>query len=94
MRQIAVWSKNQNRISFFEGRRKAFRNIIWIRLAKIVPIEEMCDQPIEGLLYDLNRGEETILALAKADNIQWVNNFAATQVIKYLYNRVEELKKE
>lgn len=56
-------------------------------------IEEMCDQPIEGLLYDLNRGEETILALAKADNIQWVNNFAATQVIKYLYNKVEELKK-
>lgn len=77
--------------------RKAEGRIVYFdsigRLASC-PIEEICDQPIEGLLYELNRGEDTILAMAKADNIQWVNNFAATQEIKYLYNRVEELKKD
>lgn len=82
--KLILERKAEGKIVFFDG------------IGKLVScsIEEMCDQPIEGLLYDLNRGEETILALAKADNIQWVNNFAATQVIKYLYNRVEELKKD
>lgn len=82
--KLILERKAEGKLVFFDG------------IGRLVscPIEEMCDQPIEGLLYDLNRGEETILALAKADNIQWVNNFAATQVIKYLYNRVEELKKD
>lgn len=82
--KLILERKAEGKLVFFDG------------IGRLVscPIEEMCDQPIEGLLYDLNRGEETILALAKADDIKWVNNFAATQVIKYLYNRVEELKKE
>ena len=82
--KLILERKAEGKLVFFDG------------IGRLVscPIEEMCDQPIEGLLYDLNRCEETILALAKADNIQWVNNFAATQLIKYLYNRVEELKKD
>lgn len=77
--------------------RKAERKIVYFdSVGRLVscPVEEICDQPIEELLYDLNRGEETILAMTKADNIQWINNFAATQVIKYLHKKVEELKKD
>lgn len=59
-----------------------------------IPVDKLCGQPIEGLLYDLNCGEETILAFAGEDNPYWVNNFAATQVIRYLKGRVEELENE
>ena len=59
-----------------------------------IPVDKLCNQPVEGILYDLNRGEETILAFAGEDNPYWVNNFAATQVIRYLKARVEELEKE
>lgn len=83
-KELILERKEEGKIVFFDS------------IGRLVscPIEEICDQPIEGLLYDLNRGEETILALAKADNIQWVNNFAATQVIRYLYNKIEELKEK
>jgi hypothetical protein len=55
-------------------------------------LEELCDQPADGILYDLNRDEASILAFAGDDNPYWVNNLAASQVIRYLKGRVEELE--
>lgn len=63
-------------------------------LMVVSTLEELCDQPASGILYDLNRGEETILAFADDDNPYWVNNLAASQVIRYLKGRVEELEKQ
>ena len=59
-----------------------------------IPVAELCDQPVEGILYDLNRDEASILAFAGEDNPYWVNNFATAQVIRYLKGRVEELEQQ
>ncbi len=55
-----------------------------------IPLSGFMNQPIEGILYDLNRDEATCLAFVD-DDPTWVNNYASTQVIKYLVN---ELKKK
>ena len=55
------------------------------------PVACLCDQPADGILYDLNRDEASILAFASDDNPYWVNNYATAQVIRHLCQRVEEL---
>lgn len=54
------------------------------------PLKEFIKQPIEGLLYDLNRDEATILTFI--DDPKWINDYALTQVIRELKNQLEELK--
>lgn len=58
------------------------------------PVAELCNQPVEGILYDLNRDEASILAFAGEENPYWVNNYATAQVIRYLKGRVEELEQQ
>ena len=58
------------------------------------PVACLCDQPADGILYDLNRDEASILAFASDDNPYWVNNYATAQVIRHLKNKVEELEQE
>ena len=65
-------------ISTFEG------------LAKM-KISEIVKQPVEGLLYDLNRDPATILTFIK--DPKWVNDYASMQVITYLHCQVEEMRK-
>ena len=50
------------------------------------------EQPIDGLLYDLNRDELTI-SIFLADP-KWVNDFASTQVIRALYEQRAALRAE
>lgn len=57
----------------------------------IVSLEELVDQPVDGLLYDLNRSEE--IALAFMDDPKWINDFACAQVIRYLKKQLEEHEK-
>lgn len=57
-------------------------------------VAELCDQPADGILYDLNRDDMSILTFAGEDNPYWVNNMATATVIRYLRGRVEELEKE
>lgn len=57
-------------------------------------LEDLCNQPADGILYDLNRDEASILAFAGEDNPYWVNNYATAQVIRYLKDRMEELEKQ
>ena len=59
-----------------------------------MPVAELCNQPADGILYDLNRDEASILAFAGEDNPYWVNNYATAQVIRYLKGRVDELEKQ
>ena len=66
-------------IAGFEGLQKA-------------KLSEIVKQPVEGLLYDLNRNETTILTFL--NDPKWVNDYASMQVIKLLHNKVEDLERE
>lgn len=58
----------------------------------IVSLEELVEQPIGGLLYDLNRSEEIVLAFM--DDPKWINDFACAQVIRYLKKKLEDTKEK
>ena len=51
---------------------------------KQMKLEDIVKQPVEGLLYDLNRDEATILTLIS--DPKWINDFASCQVIRKLYD--------
>lgn len=55
---------------------------------QVAPLKEIIKQPIEGLLYDLNRDESVILTFI--DNPKWINDYAMTQVIRELKQQLEE----
>lgn len=57
-------------------------------------LEEFIKQPADGILWDLNRGEEVTLSIAAKDEtfVRWVNDFAAAKVIRALREKVEELE--
>jgi hypothetical protein len=56
-------------------------------------INEIIEQPTEGLLYDLNRDFGTISTYIE-DNPKWINDYAASQVIVALKNKIEILENE
>ena len=53
-------------------------------------LEAIMQQPIEGVLYDCNRDEGTILTFL--NDPKWVNDYALMKVCKYLYRENEKLK--
>lgn len=57
---------------------------------RIISLEELADQPVDGLLYDLNRSEEAVMDFM--DDPKWINDFACVQVIRYLKNKLENKK--
>lgn len=57
---------------------------------QIIPLKEFIKQDVEGMLYDLNRTEAVILTFI--DDKKWINDYAVTQTIKALKNRIEELE--
>ena len=57
-----------------------------------MPIKEFIKQPVEGMLYDLNRDEATVLTLI--DNRKWVNDYAVSKVIVALKKRIKELEEQ
>jgi len=59
---------------------------------QVMLLSEFIEQPTEGMLYDLNRDECTVLAFI--DNPKWINDYAVCQVIRMLKKRIEELKKQ
>ena len=56
-----------------------------------IDIKEFIKQPVDGILYDLNRLEET--ALTFIDDLKWVNDFAVALTIRELYKQHQQLKK-
>jgi len=44
----------------------------------------------DGILYDLNRDEVTILTFI--DDPKWINDFAAAKVIRALKDKIDELE--
>jgi hypothetical protein len=46
----------------------------------ILDIDSLINQPIDGLLYDLNRNESTILLFI--EDFKWINDFAMMKVLQ------------
>ena len=66
-------------IAGFEGLQKA-------------KLSEIVKQPVEGLLYDLNRDPATILTFI--NDPKWINDYACMQVIQFLHEKVNQLQFE
>lgn len=56
----------------------------------IANLKGIVEQPVEGLLYDLNRDEATVLTFI--DDPKWVNDYAVIQVIRELKRQLDEYK--
>ena len=59
-----------------------------------MPIDKLCRQSADGLLYDLNRDEATTLTLGKVGLERWVNDYATAKVIRYLVYELEKARNE
>jgi len=57
---------------------------------EVYKLENFIKQPAEGILYDLNRGEEVVLCFIKDQ--KWVNDYAVAKVIRALKKEIDELK--
>ena len=55
-----------------------------------MPIAEFIKQPVDGILYDLNRSEEVVLTFLP--DPKWINDYAVAQVIRSLKSRIDELE--
>jgi len=55
-------------------------------------LKEFIKQPTDGMLYDLNRDEVTVLTLI--NDPKWVNDYAVCQVIRALKKRIKELEEQ
>lgn len=58
--------------------------VMWVLPDQLMtaPLDQFVRQPADGILWDLNRGEEC--ALANTDSIRWVNDFAVAMTIRKL----------
>ena len=54
-------------------------------------LEDFTQQPLDGMLYDINRNAATILTFI--DDPKWVNDFALTKLLEYYYNKCKEYEK-
>lgn len=57
---------------------------------QVTNLSELIKQPTEGILYDINRDEMTILTFIS--DPKWVNDYASTKVIRALKNKIEDLE--
>jgi hypothetical protein len=69
-----------------EGR-IVFRTIDGLMSANL---DDFIKQPIDGILYDLNRDEVTVMSFI--DDPKWVNDYAVAMTIRKLKQRIEELE--
>ena len=72
-----------------EERKKG--NVVFIAVDEFVsaPVKDIVAQPVDGLLWDLNREEETALVFMDREGmIHWVNNFAVALVIRELKSQL------
>lgn len=62
-----------------------FASIDGLRKQKL---EDFTSQPLDGMLYDINRDTATILTFI--EDPKWVNDFALTKLLEYYYNKCKE----
>lgn len=64
--------------------------VLGIEGLQSMPIAEFIKQPVDGILYDLNRSEE--IALTFLPDPKWVNDYAVAKVVRSLKSRIDELE--
>lgn len=72
-------------------------NVVFLALDEILstPVKEIVKQPVDGLLWDLNRDEATALMFMDREGMaHWVNNFAVSLVIRELKAQLSRLEAE
>jgi hypothetical protein len=57
---------------------------------RITSLDEFIKQPADGILYDLNRNESVVLSFIP--DPKWVNDYAVSQVIRKLKDKISELE--
>ena len=57
---------------------------------QVMPLKEFIKQPVDGMLYDLNRNE--VIVLTFINDPKWVNDYAVCKVIRALKKRIKELE--
>lgn len=78
-----------------EERKKGNLLLITATGAMLSEIDLFIQQPVSGILYDLNRGREVTATLAKDDNnVRYINDYAVAIVIEALKERIEALEIE
>ena len=58
---------------------------------KSIKFEDFIKQPLEGMLYDINRCLPVIVTYI--EDPKWVNDFALTKLLEYYYNKCKEYEK-
>lgn len=58
---------------------------------QVYNLKEFIKQPVDGILYDLNRSEETVLT--RIEDKRWINDFAVAKVIRELKQQLEARQK-
>ena len=58
---------------------------------QVAPLKEIIKQPIDGLLYDLNRNEAVVLTFI--NDPKWINDYAMMQVVRELKQQLEDKTK-
>lgn len=53
-------------------------------------IEKIIKQPIEGLLYDLNRDKTSLMTMVNSKSLRWVNDMALVNVLKYVLDKLND----
>ena len=87
---------NQEYVELIEEQR-AKGNIAFMTIdgLKGSTIDNIINQPIEGILYDLNRDYATIITLAKnSKNLRWINDLALSDLFKEIFKRYKNLEEE
>lgn len=83
--------KKENKPSIKELVLKEYKKgnlvVLGIEGIQVAPLKEIIKQPIDGLLYDLNRNESVILAFI--DDLKWINDYALVQVLREFKNQLE-----
>ena len=72
-------------------------NVVFLALDEIIsmPVRDIVAQPVDGLLWDLNRDEATALTFMDREGmVHWVNNFAVALVIRELKAQLSRLEAE
>jgi len=75
---LSEWEKGNLVFADFEG-------------LKSINFDDFIKQPLDGMLYDINRNLATILTFI--DDPKWVNDFALTKLLEYYYNKCKEYEK-
>ena len=55
---------------------------------KSIKFDDFIKQPLEGMLYDINRCLPVIVTYI--EDPKWVNDFALTKLLEYYYNKCKE----